>query len=438
MKNNYIKKLFFIPIILLVFFTNCKKEIEKQNPNTSFGKVYPIEGNQNLLGSCKAPDGGYLLWGYTDGNALGGQDGFLMRLDSANNLMWYKQLGGSRNDIICKAAYDKQGNIVAGGESNSFNTNIDTTKLGIYNRMYVVYVTDKGDVIWEKTYTDNSGGKSVLNRLFLNSLLVLQNGNIALVGSTINFDPKQFALTTYQSNKAYIQCINNLGDELWNCKFHLLDIDTFGVFYSGYNGVNAMLTKDGNILMLLCKDISNGYIDGSKDKTDYSLTLLKISPNITTGENKYIWRKPIKNLSTYLLNYKNQFIPFPIKMIDTLSEKYMMAFGKGDLFNFGTIDKDANIIASFNNHTFWNIESSLDFEVNNNSIYFLTPNYFSKVSLNGVVEWEKKIIGNEIKAGFGIYFKPDKSITTFCTYLNAQSELDIATLILNENGVITK
>lgn len=419
---------------MLVFFTSCKKEIDKQNPNTSFGKVYPIAGNQNLLGSCKAPDGGYLLWGYTDGNAMGGQDGFLMRLDSANNLIWYKQLGGSRNDIICKAAYDKQGNIVAGGESNSFNDISDTTKLGIYNRMYVVYVTDKGEIIWEKTYTDNSGGKNVLNRLFLNSLLVLPNGNIALVGSTINFDPKDFALVTYQSNKAFIQCINNMGDTLWNCKYHLLDIDTFGVSYNGYHGVNATLTNDGNILMLLCKGISNAYVDGSLDKTDYSLTLLKISPNITTGENKYIWRKHIKNLSTYLLNYQNEFIPF--KMIDTLSEKYMMAFGNGGLFNFGTFDKEANSIASFNNHKFNNIESSLDFEVYNNSIYFFAPNYFYKVSLNGVVEWEKKMIGSDIKTGFGIYFKPDKSITTFCTYFNAQSELDIGALILKENGEI--
>jgi hypothetical protein len=215
-----------------------------------------------------------------------------------------------------------------------------------------------------------------------------------------------------------------------------LDIDPSTTIYEGYHGVNAVVTKDGNILMLLGKGRLRIYSGGT---TDYSLTLLKISPNTTTGENIYLWRRTLNNLKTELLNYKNEFIPFPFKMIDTLSEKYMLAFGRDGYFNFGSYDKEANSINYVNNYSFFNIESSLDFEIFDNSIYFLAPNYFSKLSLNGILEWKKKLIGIDIKTGFGIYVKPDKSITTFCNYLNAQNELDIGALILNENGeIITK
>ncbi len=104
--------------------------------NDLFVARYDASGNRTLLkqwgsiGSDTAYDvevdgsGNIYLTGYTDG-ALGGQtnsggnDAFLIKLDSSGNVLWTRLLGGTGADFSKGLALDAAGRVWIGGYSNS-------------------------------------------------------------------------------------------------------------------------------------------------------------------------------------------------------------------------------------------------------------------------------------------------------------------------------
>src|ERR1043166_3135695 len=182
--HNYIHSI-WISLFLGLLCTTCKKEVRNTDAYTSFGRAYNISGNQNLIGSIKAPDEGYLLWGYTDAGMYGMQDGFLMRLDKDYHQLWYKTYGGFSNDYFESAIFDADGNIVAAGLSTSFAGSHDTKNVTVNACIYAVYVNGNGELLWEKSYQGNAGALNYSNTL--SKVLLLPDQNIALVGSTNNY-----------------------------------------------------------------------------------------------------------------------------------------------------------------------------------------------------------------------------------------------------------
>ena len=91
-----------------------------------------IGGSSNDLIQCltETRDGGIIAGGYFSSSSIdlgngvtltnnGGQDGMIIKYDSAGNAQWAKTIGGSDWDYIYSVAETSDGGIIAGGYFNS-------------------------------------------------------------------------------------------------------------------------------------------------------------------------------------------------------------------------------------------------------------------------------------------------------------------------------
>jgi hypothetical protein len=423
--RNMKMKTSFNPLIILVIglvlFSHCKKAVTNIDSYTSFGRAYPINGNQNIYGAQKSPDGGYLIWGSTDAGTQGKQDGFLMRLDKNYNQLWYKTYGGVGIDYFQSAALDGQGNILAAGTSTSFGVSLDSNSYTPGPCIYAVYVNGNGELLWQKTYYGNPGAPHFSDAL--NKVLLLPNQNFALIGSTNNFTKIIGASTLVVAPHAFIQCINKQGDTLWSSHY---DYDSTNVslpsnpLISSHAG-NATLSPDGNIEMLMVTIDTN--------RVDFVMSLIKITPDSAGGYNNYISRKLIQG------SFRSIFYPsiyekafFPMQLANESSENYFIA-------------AQSEIILSSSDGTMLKREvlneGSIidDLLVSNGSAWFASNRNLIKTDLNGTIIWDnssyEKLKIDKVK---GIFIEKDSSISVFCSYKNAVGENDIAILRFEQNG----
>ncbi|HRH55101.1 MAG TPA: T9SS type A sorting domain-containing protein, partial [Chitinophagales bacterium] len=118
--------------------------------------------NDNLRSIDLTFDNGYIIGGYTsspvsgditlDGN--GDYDYWLIKLDSAGNLVWQNLIGGSDADKLFSVQCTSDGGILLGGESES-PVSGDKTVASIYDDYWMVKVDDSGNVLWDKTIRAN-------------------------------------------------------------------------------------------------------------------------------------------------------------------------------------------------------------------------------------------------------------------------------------------
>jgi hypothetical protein len=99
------------------------------------------------------PDGGFAVVGQINSFFSLDTDIYLVRTDSAGNLLWSNTYGGPEEDIAYSLSPADDGTIVILGTSNSFG-------VGDYD-MYLFSVDSTGEVLWTKTYgqgnTDDAG-----------------------------------------------------------------------------------------------------------------------------------------------------------------------------------------------------------------------------------------------------------------------------------------
>jgi hypothetical protein len=424
MRTRLFMNKLIIAFLAVLFFTTCKKEITNIDSFSSFGRVYPMKGNQNIAGAIKTADDGYLLWGNTDAGEHGKQDGFLMRLDKDYKQLWYKTYGGFSNDYIESATFDEQGNILAGGSSTSFGVSIDSNSAIANPCIYAVYVTGNGELLWQKTYYGNPYAINPALPNYsnaLNKVLVLPNQNFALVGTTSNY-LRNWGGNDYYTPNAFVQCINNMGDTLWHSHYNYFDtISPLPNFNILYWGSNALVSPDGKIQMLMLTT------EGGADY--FPLSLVKISPNSESGYNKCISRKPLVNFNHILFFQEFSTRKFcPMQLVDNGQENYIivdqgeMLFCKAD----GTIIKRATISEDYLIH---------DMFYKDGLVYFVSNHDIIKTDLNGKILWKSDTYSNtQIDKVKGIFIQKDNSISVFCSYQNALNEKDIALLRLTENG----
>lgn len=126
------------------------------------------------------------LGAYQTTNA-GSQDAFLARFDENRNLVWSTYFGGLESENPYAMAESSDGSIVIAGGTGS-NTNIATpgafqTELnGVQFAGFITKFSEIGFPIWS-TYLSGSG----LNN-YINDLLVLDNDDILVVGTTQSAD----------------------------------------------------------------------------------------------------------------------------------------------------------------------------------------------------------------------------------------------------------
>jgi hypothetical protein len=127
--------------------------------NTIGGNTY--EGFTSLI---MTNDGGFVLGGYSISNisgdktenCLGGEDFWIVKLDSAGNIQWQNTIGGDADDLLFSIAGTNDGGFILGGSSKS-NISADKTEtsLGDFD-FWIVKIDSVGNIQWQNTIGGNS------------------------------------------------------------------------------------------------------------------------------------------------------------------------------------------------------------------------------------------------------------------------------------------
>ena len=229
----------------------------------------------------ETPDNGLLICGYRDSYTTGQGDPFLIKTDSAGNLVWIKYLGNSsEHDGGAAFAITQEGDyIVALGYANYTYTN-NTDWLGLIN---VIKFSPDGTEISNRMYDTIRWDNNV------NKIQVLSNNDFILMGSSVaGIDTNYYATFMFKFNAN--------GDSLWrriyyNTKNYLdrnilcdnLQDSDGGITDCGWVQGNA-LSPSQQVWIL--KTDSNGYAPGCEptgiEEIQYTKTEeMRVYPNPT-------------------------------------------------------------------------------------------------------------------------------------------------------------
>jgi len=165
------------------------------------------------------PDQGIILTGWFSGTvdfdpgpgivsltSAGGEDIFILKLNSAGNLVWVKQMGGTSNDKGSSITLDDNGNIyIVGGFSGLADFNPGT---GVYNMIandhdiFITRLDNQGSFVWAAQLDGSGLSNNFAPYSYENlSLTIDEFENIYIMGpfsGTVDFDPgpNQISLTS--------------------------------------------------------------------------------------------------------------------------------------------------------------------------------------------------------------------------------------------------
>ena len=154
---------YFITIVftLISFTTNI---FSQTTPSIQWQKTLGGSGFDAAYSIQQTRDGGYIIAGYTesnDGNVTGnhgGSDYWIVKLDSNENIIWQKTLGGSDDDRAYSIQQTKDGGYVVAGYSSSNDGDVKSE-----NQAYcwIVKLDQNGNIIWQNKIGDLIYGQSI-------------------------------------------------------------------------------------------------------------------------------------------------------------------------------------------------------------------------------------------------------------------------------------
>ncbi len=101
-------------------------------------------------------DGGYIVCGYTfsnDGDVsmnFGTEDIWLVKLDSSGEILWDRNLGGTRRDKARAIQVTADGGYIVCGQTGSNDGHVSDGSYGDWN-IWVVRLNSLGEIVWEKS-----------------------------------------------------------------------------------------------------------------------------------------------------------------------------------------------------------------------------------------------------------------------------------------------
>lgn len=199
-------------------------------------------------------DGNFVVAGYTNANngdvsgnhGIGTFDFWVIKIDTAGNLLWQKCFGGSGDDKAYAIQQTSDGGYLVVGTDSSIDGNVSTNK-GVMDA-WVIKLDSAGNLQWEKSF----GGS--LNDAF-KSFLQNPDGSYILTGYTYSNDKD---VTGNQGDAdIWVVKIDASGKVLWQ--------KCVGGTIEDY-GASIERTTDGTYLIAGHTDVSNGNVrDGGAD-----------------------------------------------------------------------------------------------------------------------------------------------------------------------------
>ncbi|MEO8148734.1 MAG: T9SS type A sorting domain-containing protein [Bacteroidia bacterium] len=139
----------------------------------------------NLYSLNQTSDGGYLLGGYSNSNisgsktenSNGGWDYWIVKTDGAGNIQWQNTIDGSDNDFIYSVRQTTDDGYILGGYSGSGISGDKTENNYGYSNYWIVKTDSIGIIEWDKTIGDADEDE-------LRDIQLTNDGGYILAGST--------------------------------------------------------------------------------------------------------------------------------------------------------------------------------------------------------------------------------------------------------------
>ncbi|MCW4017142.1 MAG: hypothetical protein NWF00_00425 [Candidatus Bathyarchaeota archaeon] len=203
--------------------------------NLLWNNTYTDLGTAIAYGIIQTADGGYALVGASNTVGEGGNDGWLIKVDSDGALEWYQTYGAAQNDALYSIVQAADGGYVLGGESDSYGSGA--------NNLWLIKTDSSGMAQWNQTYGDS-------NNFISGTLIKTQDGGYAIVGTVQVSGSDEFVLVKTDSS----------GNMQWNQTYR-------GINFS--DALFGIQTSDGGYALTGVTDaIEPAYAKGWLVKTD--------------------------------------------------------------------------------------------------------------------------------------------------------------------------
>lgn len=248
--------------------------------NIQWEKTYGFSGNDQAQALIQTSDGGYLITGFLDVTASGGQgneDGksglrhgvgefWAIKTNASGEFQWRRYFGGTDNDRAYDVIEADNGDFIMVGNSESLDFDI-TNPRGSYD-YWAVRIDNSGNLVWAKNY----GGSSIE---IAYAITKTEDGNYLIAGDTRSSDQD---VTNPKGNAdAWIIKINDNGDLLWQKTYGGSQFDT---------GRGVVQLPDENIFVAGTSRSSDHDVGGNNGQSDFWLF-------VTDKNGTLLWEKNI-------------------------------------------------------------------------------------------------------------------------------------------------
>jgi len=155
--------------------------------STLWQKNYGGTGKESIGGIQETSDHGFIVLGTStsnDGDVSdnhGSMDYWVLRLDSAGNILWQKSYGGSGDEIAAEIKNAPDNGFILVGITRSFDGDVTGKHLGTDDNFdgWVVKIDPNGEIQWQKCIGTPS-------HEYLESVLITKDGNYLTAGISSN------------------------------------------------------------------------------------------------------------------------------------------------------------------------------------------------------------------------------------------------------------
>ncbi len=284
----------------------------------SYGRALAVDAAGNVVLTGALTD--ILMFGERGLFSRGGEDIFLVKLDSNGEVLWSRTAGDANQESSYAAAFDPAGNVYIGGSFNS-SVNFGVTNLTSQGgqECFLAKYDPAGNATWARSFPGNSDDA-------INSTQVDRWGNVHIAGQTYS-SPLQFSNTNLVSNGGYDGFAAKLspeGETLWALRLgggnteyaYALGLDPSGgvhitgQFSYGFPVGNTNLYNPGGAGMFTAKFTRDLPVISAQPVPAVVMEMAALAISVTatgTGPFRYQWSRTGVNL----LDATNATLSFP-------------------------------------------------------------------------------------------------------------------------------
>jgi len=220
--------------------------------NQIWAKTFGGSNDDSVGFIQQTQDEGYIITGFTKSLGAGGQDCWVLKLDTNGNLVWDKLFGGAGNDSGYQVQQTQDGGYFIAGRNGSYGA-------GGYD-FWALKLDANGNLLWEKVYggTGNEWARSGQET---------NDGGYILVGPTNSFGVGSDAWVLKLDSAGNKVWAKNYGEDGVDSPFYIQQTQDNGYIMTGYTTSFGAGGKDVWVLKLdsngniLCEKTFGGQND---------------------------------------------------------------------------------------------------------------------------------------------------------------------------------